>query len=148
MGSFDKNIQAVIEFLMVPFFSYYTLFTFLLAIYADDTTVYSRFEQASDLCHELEVTSELESDVHNTVDCGRKWLVVCTFSIGITLVDDHLNWLNWFHFLILMMVPLIILIGCMIFSVTIHGCFKDVYANSFFSCTPRLLDFLPAECFP
>ena len=23
------------------------------------------------------------------------------FSIGITLVDVHLNWLNWFHFLIL-----------------------------------------------
>ena len=24
-----------------------------------------------------------------------------TFSIGITLVDVHQNWLNWFHFVIL-----------------------------------------------
>ena len=32
------------------------------------------------------------------------WLIfkmLLVFSIGITLVDIHLNWLNWFHFLIL-----------------------------------------------
>ena len=37
------------------------------------------------------------------------------FSIGITLVDFHLNWLNWFHFLILEVDLLVILIDCMIF---------------------------------
>ena len=37
------------------------------------------------------------------------------FSIGITLVDVHLNWLNWFHFLILEGDLLVILIDCMIF---------------------------------
>ena len=36
-------------------------------------------------------------------------------SIGSTLVDVHLNWLNWFHFLILEGDRLIILINCMIF---------------------------------
>ena len=35
--------------------------------------------------------------------------------IGITLVDVHLNWLNWFHFLILEGGLLVILIDCMIF---------------------------------
>ena len=37
------------------------------------------------------------------------------FSIGITLVDVHLNWLNWFHFPILEGGLLVILIDCMIF---------------------------------
>ena len=37
------------------------------------------------------------------------------FSIGITLVDVLLNWLNWFHFLILEGGLLIVLIVCMIF---------------------------------
>ena len=35
--------------------------------------------------------------------------------IGITLVDIHLNWLNWFHFLILVGGLLVILRDCMIF---------------------------------
>ena len=35
-------------------------------------------------------------------------------SAGITLVDVHLNWLNWFHFLILMGSLLVILIVCII----------------------------------
>ena len=34
------------------------------------------------------------------------------------------------------------------FSVTIPRCYKDVYANSFFSCTARLWNSLPIECFP
>ena len=35
--------------------------------------------------------------------------------VSITLVDVHLNWLNWFHIHILMAGPFVILIGCMIF---------------------------------
>ena len=34
-----------------------------IAIYADDTTLYSKCDQASDLWQELELTSALESDV-------------------------------------------------------------------------------------
>ena len=45
------------------------------AIYADDTTLYSKCDLASDLWQQLELASELESDQHDTVDWGRKWLV-------------------------------------------------------------------------
>ena len=37
-----------------------------IAIYADDTTVYSNCDQASDLCQQLELASELESDLRDT----------------------------------------------------------------------------------
>ena len=46
-----------------------------IAIYADDTTLYSNCDQASDLWQQLELASELESDLRDTVDWGRKWLV-------------------------------------------------------------------------
>ena len=46
-----------------------------VAIYADDTTLYSRCDWASDLWQQLELASELESDLRDTVDWGKKWLV-------------------------------------------------------------------------
>ena len=46
-----------------------------IAIYADDTTLYSKYDQASDLWQQLELTSELESDLRDIVDWGKKWLV-------------------------------------------------------------------------
>ena len=143
------------------------------------------------LCQQLELAPELESDLQNTVNSGRKWLVDFNagktqlvsfdhsnntgaidvkidgpvlekkssfkmpgltfsskldcgsyiipiaktaskkigalihsmkflspeevFSIGITSVDVHLNWPNWFHFLIFKGGLLIILIDCMIY---------------------------------
>ena len=45
-----------------------------IAIYADDTTLDSKFDQVSNLWQQLELASELESDLWNTVDWGRKWL--------------------------------------------------------------------------
>ena len=42
-----------------------------IAIYADDTTLYSKCDQASDLWQQLESTSELESDLRDTVDWDR-----------------------------------------------------------------------------
>ena len=53
-----------------------------IAIYADDTTLYSKCDQASDLWQQLELDSELESDLRNTVDWGREWLI--DFSAGKT----------------------------------------------------------------
>ena len=44
-------------------------------ISADDTTLCSKCHQASDLWQQLELASELESDLRDTVDWGRKWLV-------------------------------------------------------------------------
>ena len=46
-----------------------------IAIYADDTTFYSKCDQAPDLWQQLELASELESDLRDTVDWGRNWLV-------------------------------------------------------------------------
>ena len=43
-----------------------------IAIYADDTTLYCRCEQASDLWQQLELAFELESDLQDTVDLGKK----------------------------------------------------------------------------
>ena len=37
-----------------------------IAIYADDTTLYSKFDQASDLWQQLQLASELESDLQDT----------------------------------------------------------------------------------
>ena len=39
-----------------------------IAIYPDDTTFYSRCDQASGLWQQLELLSELESDLRDTVD--------------------------------------------------------------------------------
>ena len=51
-----------------------------IAIYADDTTLYSMCDQASDLWQQLELASELESDLRDTVDWAKKWLV--DFKLG------------------------------------------------------------------
>ena len=62
----------MLEFLKGPFFvllfSYYTLMTLLyviwnIAIYANDVTLYSKCDQASDLWQQLELASELKSDL-------------------------------------------------------------------------------------
>ena len=42
-----------------------------IVIYADDTTLYSKCDEASDLWQQLELTSELESDLRYTVDWCR-----------------------------------------------------------------------------
>ena len=46
-----------------------------IPIYADDTTLQSKCDLASDLWQQVELASELESDLQETVDWGRKWLV-------------------------------------------------------------------------
>ena len=46
-----------------------------IAIDADDTTLYSKCDQASDLSQQLELASELGSDLRDTVDWGKKWPV-------------------------------------------------------------------------
>ena len=46
-----------------------------IAIYADDTTLYSKCDQASDLWQQLKLTSELESNLRDTADWGKKWLL-------------------------------------------------------------------------
>ena len=46
-----------------------------IAVYTNDTTLYSKCDQASDLCQLLEFASQLESDLGDTMAWGKKWLV-------------------------------------------------------------------------
>ena len=61
--------------------------------YADDTAVYSKCDQASDLWQQLEQAHKLKSDLRGTVDWARKWLV--DFSAGksqLILFDQSNNY--------------------------------------------------------
>ena len=62
-----------------------------IAIYPDDTNPHSDCDQAPDLWQQLELTSELESDLRDTVDWGMKWLD--DFNAGKTqlVLFDHSN---------------------------------------------------------
>ena len=53
-----------------------------IAIYADDTSLYSKCDQTSDLWQKLQLASELESDLQETVDWGRISML------------EKLNWFN------------------------------------------------------
>ena len=57
------------------------------AIYAGDTTLCSK----CDLWQQLELASELESDLRETVDWGKKWLV--DFNAGKTQLVSF-DWSN------------------------------------------------------
>ena len=46
-----------------------------IAIYADNSTLYSKCDQASDLWLQQELASELESHLQDTVDRDSKWFV-------------------------------------------------------------------------
>ena len=65
-----------------------------IATYTDDTTLYSKyseFDQASDWWQHLELACELESDLQDTVDWGRKWLV--DFNAG----ETQLVLFDWYN---------------------------------------------------
>ena len=62
-----------------------------VAFYNYDTILYSKCNQTSDLWQQLELASECESDLQDTVDWGKKWLV--DFNAGKTqLISFH--WSN------------------------------------------------------
>ena len=44
-------------------------------MYADDATLYSKCDQSSDLSQQLELASKLESNLLDTVDWDKKWLI-------------------------------------------------------------------------
>ena len=56
-----------------------------IAIYAEDTTLYSKCDQASDRWQQLELASDLEFDLRDTVDWGRSGLLI-----------SMLEKINWF----------------------------------------------------
>ena len=61
-----------------------------IATYAD-ITVYSKCDPAFDLWQQLELVSELESDLWDTVNWGRNWLV--DFTAGKTQLVSF-DWSN------------------------------------------------------
>ena len=82
MGSLCKNVHLTVEFLKSPFsvlhFSCYTLIAFLMLsviLLSMLMTLLSKCDQTSDLWQQLKLASELESDLWDTVDWGKKWLV-------------------------------------------------------------------------
>ena len=82
MGNLHKNIQLMLEFLKSGL-ALLLLYTNDLpghgicnfAIFADDTAHNLKLDQESDLWQQLELASELNSDLRDNVDSGRKWLV-------------------------------------------------------------------------
>ena len=83
MESLHKNIQLLLEFLKAPFlllhFSCYTLITFLMMLSVILLSMlmmllYSKSDQVSDLWQQLDLASESESDLRDTVDWGKKLL--------------------------------------------------------------------------
>ena len=53
-----------------------------IAICVDDTTLCCKCDQASDLWQQIELASELESDLQEIVNWGKKWFV--DFLVGKT----------------------------------------------------------------
>ena len=72
----SQEYALMLEFLKAPFlvihFSYINdlLNDFIcnIAIYADDTTLFSNCDQLSELWQQLQLAPELESDLQDTVD--------------------------------------------------------------------------------
>ena len=62
-----------------------------MVAYVSDTTLYCKCDLASDLLEQLELASELESDLQDTVDWGKKWLV--DFNAGKTQLVSF-EWSN------------------------------------------------------
>ena len=60
-----------------------------IAIYADDTTLYSKCDQASDLWQQLELASELESDLRDTG--GKTQLVLFDQSKNTGAIDVKMD---------------------------------------------------------
>ena len=72
-----------------------------IIIFADAAALYSKFNIASDFWQQLELTSELESDLQDTANWGRRWPVdfnVCktqlfclTGSLNTGVIDMKVN---------------------------------------------------------
>ena len=90
MGNIHKNIQLMLEFLMGPslvlHFSYKILMIFLKMLYLILLSILMVLFSRSDLWQQLELASELESSLRDTVDWSRKWLF--DFNAGKAQLDS------------------------------------------------------------
>ena len=82
MENLHKNIQLMLDLLKAPILVLLYINDLPedvacdISIYADDITLYSKCDQASDLWQQLELDSKLESDLEDTVDWDKKWLLI------------------------------------------------------------------------
>ena len=97
--------------------------------------------------HVMEHVTSLAASLHNFAH-RRIVVKLLVFSIGITLVDVHLNWLNWFHFLFIERGLFIILINCIILLSLFPDSTRMSMSTVSSPRTVRLCIFLPVECFP
>ena len=63
-----------------------------ISIYVDDTTFYSKCDQAYDLWHQLELASEFESNQRESVDWSRNWLVDFNAAKSQLIPFDRFYW--------------------------------------------------------
>ena len=85
MESLRKKIELMLVFLKGPVFVLYFFLLYInelpdyavcnIATYADDTTLYSNYDQASDLWQQLGSASELESGLRDIAEWDRNRLV-------------------------------------------------------------------------
>ena len=76
------STQVCLEgLLLVPLSFSYSSMIFLivfseLAVYPDDTTLYSSLDKTKDLVDKVEMTADIEDDLPTIVEWGQKWLVI------------------------------------------------------------------------
>ena len=74
MGSSQKNVWVILDFFKAPPLVLLNIndlpddIICNIFVYADDTTLYSKCDQVSDLWQWLKLASELKSNLRNTVD--------------------------------------------------------------------------------
>ena len=94
MGSLDKNIQLMLEIFKAQFlvlhFSYYTLMTFVIMLSVILLSILMivlsilKCDQASDVWQQVELASELKSDLRDTVDLAGSGFLIS--------MQEKLNW--------------------------------------------------------
>ena len=64
-------------------------------VYINNTALYSKYEQAPGLWQQLENYFELESDLRDTIEWGRKWLVDCSAGKKLFFLSVSQLWCYW-----------------------------------------------------
>ena len=95
--SLFRNIQLMLVFLKNQFF----VLWFLSEYFIYCVTIYDHNNQASDLWQQLELPSELESDLWDTVKWGRKWFIDFNAEQENTLTGSTILVIIFWHFLII-----------------------------------------------
>ena len=97
-----------------------------IAICADDTTLYSKRNQASDLWQQLQLASEGESDLRETVDCGKKYFRLTSIIRLVLLMGKRISLFMKKHHLLRCWVSLPNWIGALTLSLLLKLLLKKL----------------------